>query len=125
MTDLPDDVVLSVENLSIDFRLRTHILHAVEDVSFQLKRGQTLCLVGESGSGKSVTARSLLQIVDKPGTIVGGRILLRNGSEITDIATLQPGSRAMREIRGRRIGLIFQEPMSSLSPVHAADPYDN
>ncbi len=118
MTDLPDDVVLSVENLSIDFRLRTHILHAVEDVSFQLKRGQTLCLVGESGSGKSVTARSLLQIVDKPGTIVGGRILLRNGSEITDIATLQPGSRAMREIRGRHIGLIFQEPMSSLSPVH-------
>ncbi len=88
MTDLPEDVVLSVENLSIDFRLRTHILHAVEDVSFQLKRGQTLCLVGESGSGKSVTARSLLQIVDKPGTIVGGRILLRNGSEITDIATL-------------------------------------
>ncbi|MBB3390473.1 peptide/nickel transport system ATP-binding protein [Rhizobium sp. BK275] len=118
MTDLPDDVALSVENLSIDFRLRTHILHAVEDVSFQLKRGQTLCLVGESGSGKSVTARSLLQIVDKPGAIVGGRILLRNGSEITDIATLQPGSRAMREIRGRRIGLIFQEPMSSLSPVH-------
>ncbi|GAA3097938.1 ABC transporter ATP-binding protein [Rhizobium viscosum] len=118
MTDLPDDVVLSVENLSIDFRLRTHILHAVENVSFQLKRGQTLCLVGESGSGKSVTARSLLQIVDKPGTIVGGRILLRNGSEITDIATLEPGSRAMREIRGRRIGLIFQEPMSSLSPVH-------
>ena len=118
MTDLPEDVVLSVENLSIDFRLRTHILHAVEDVSFELKRGQTLCLVGESGSGKSVTARSLLQIVDKPGTIVGGRILLRNGGEITDIATLGPGSRAMREIRGRRIGLIFQEPMSSLSPVH-------
>ncbi len=118
MTELPDDVVLSVENLSIDFRLRTHILHAVEDVSFQLKRGQTLCLVGESGSGKSVTARSLLQIVDKPGSIIGGRMLLRNGSEITDIATLPPGSRAMREIRGRRIGLVFQEPMSSLSPVH-------
>ncbi|MBY3332076.1 ABC transporter ATP-binding protein [Rhizobium laguerreae] len=124
MTDLSDDVVLSVENLSIDFRLRTHILHAVENVSFELKRGQTLCLVGESGSGKSVTARSLLQIVDSPGSIVSGRILLSNGDEVTggngviDIAALKPSDRAMRAIRGRRIGLIFQEPMSSLSPVH-------
>jgi len=118
VTDLSDDVVLSVENLSIDFRLRTHILHAVENVSFQLKRGQTFCLVGESGSGKSVTARSLLQIVDRPGQIVGGRILLRDGGNVTDIAALPPGSSAMRAIRGRRIGLVFQEPMSSLSPVH-------
>ncbi|MBW6425083.1 ABC transporter ATP-binding protein [Rhizobium sp. XQZ8] len=118
MATLPDDVVLSVEDLCVDFRLRTHILHAVEKVSFQLKRGQTLCLVGESGSGKSVTARSLLQIVDRPGQIVGGNILLRNGDAITDIAGLHPDSQTMRAIRGRRIGLIFQEPMSSLSPVH-------
>ncbi|AYG61021.1 ABC transporter ATP-binding protein [Rhizobium jaguaris] len=118
MAMLPDDVVLSVENLSIDFRLRTHILHAVEKVSFELKRGQTLCLVGESGSGKSVTARSLLRIVDRPGEIVGGQILLHNGSEITDVTALNPSSRPMRAIRGRRIGLVFQEPMSSLSPVH-------
>lgn len=113
-----DDTVLSVEDLSIDFRLRTHILHAVERVSFELKKGQTLCLVGESGSGKSVTARSLLQIVDRPGRIVGGRILLTTDGVTTDIAALSPDSRAMRAIRGRRIGLIFQEPMSSLSPVH-------
>ena len=118
MTALPDNVVLSVEDLCVDFRLRTHILHAVEKVNFQLKRGETLCLVGESGSGKSVTARSLLQIVDRPGQIVGGRILLKNGQTLTDIATLHPDSQAMRAIRGRRIGLIFQEPMSSLSPVH-------
>ncbi len=118
MTGPAEDAVLSIENLSIDFRLRTHILHAVENVSFELKRGQTLCLVGESGSGKSVTARSLLQIVDRPGSIVGGRILLRNAGEITDIARLDPDGQAMRAIRGRRIGLIFQEPMSSLSPVH-------
>ncbi|KGE02499.1 MULTISPECIES: ABC transporter ATP-binding protein [Rhizobium/Agrobacterium group] len=118
MNTLPDDVVLSVEDLSVDFCLRTHILHAVEKVSFQLKRGQTLCLVGESGSGKSVTARSLLQIIDRPGRIVGGRILLKSGDAITDIATLSPDSNAMRAIRGRRIGLVFQEPMSSLSPVH-------
>jgi peptide/nickel transport system ATP-binding protein len=118
MVTLPDDVVLSVENLSIDFRLRTHILHAVEKLSFELKRGQTLCLVGESGSGKSVTARSLLRIVDRPGEIVGGQIVLRNGAEITDVTALNPSSRPMRAIRGRRIGLVFQEPMSSLSPVH-------
>jgi peptide/nickel transport system ATP-binding protein len=118
MTDPAEDTVLSVENLSIDFRLRTHILHAVENVSFELRRGQTLCLVGESGSGKSVTARSLLQIVDRPGSIVGGRILLRNAGAVTDIARLDPDGQAMRAIRGRRIGLIFQEPMSSLSPVH-------
>jgi peptide/nickel transport system ATP-binding protein len=118
MPDFIDDVVLRVEDLSIDFHLRTHILHAVEKVGFQLRRGKTLCLVGESGSGKSVTARSLLQIVDKPGRIVAGRILLKEANGATDIAALAPGSRAMRVIRGKRIGLIFQEPMSSLSPVH-------
>jgi peptide/nickel transport system ATP-binding protein len=118
MTEFSPDVVLSVEDLSIDFRLRTHILHAVQHVSFQLKRGETFCLVGESGSGKSVTARALMQIVDHPGEIVGGRILLSTDGTTTDIATLKPDSPPMRAIRGRRIGLIFQEPMSSLSPVH-------
>ncbi|NTE53794.1 ABC transporter ATP-binding protein [Agrobacterium tumefaciens] len=115
---MSEKTVLSVQNLSIDFPLRTHILHAVEKVSFELERGKTLCLVGESGSGKSVTARSLLQIVDRPGRIVGGSILLNAGSQTVDITALAPGSREMRAIRGRRIGLIFQEPMSSLSPVH-------
>jgi len=118
MAQLPEDVALSVRDLSIDFQLRTHILHAVRHVGFDLKRGSTLCLVGESGSGKSVTARSLLRIVDKPGRITGGSILLRDGEGALDLAALDPGGRAMRGIRGRRIGLIFQEPMSSLSPVH-------
>ncbi|MBI1776838.1 MAG: ABC transporter ATP-binding protein [Proteobacteria bacterium] len=118
MVTLPDGVVLSVQDLSIDFRLRTHILHAVRHVSFDLRRGSTLCLVGESGSGKSVTARSLLRIVDKPGRIVAGSILLKDGDGGIDVTALDPGGRAMRNVRGRRIGLIFQEPMSSLSPVH-------
>jgi peptide/nickel transport system ATP-binding protein len=115
----PGDVVLSVENLSIDFALRTHILHAARDVSFTLHRGEKLCLVGESGSGKSITARALHRIHDTNGAITGGRIMLRaaDGSE-TDIARLGAGSREMLRIRGGRIGLIFQEPMSSLSPVH-------
>ncbi len=74
--------------------------------------------MGESGSGKSVTARALLRIVDKAGRITGGRILLRTEGREIDVAALDPRSRDIRAIRGRRIGLIFQEPMSSLSPVH-------
>ena len=112
------DIVLSVENLSIDFNQRTHLLHAVRDVTFELHRGKTLCLVGESGSGKSVTARALLRIIDKNGTITNGRILLRGKDGETDIVRLDERSRELLSIRGGRIGLIFQEPMSSLSPVH-------
>ena len=69
---MDDDVILRVENLSVDFRLRTSILHAVRDVSFELRKGRTLCLVGESGSGKSVTARTLLRIMDKNAAIAVG-----------------------------------------------------
>lgn len=113
------DVVLEVDGLSLDFNLRTHILHAARDVSFSLERGKTLCLVGESGSGKSVTARALLRIIDKNGRIAGGRILLhgKSGRPI-DIAQLPERSPQLLRIRGGRIGLVFQEPMSSLSPVH-------
>lgn len=116
MTD--SDVILKVEDLSIDFNLRTHILHAARNVSFELRRGQTLGLVGESGSGKSVTARALLRIIDKNGTIAGGRILLGGQDNEIDIAHLPERSRDLLRIRGGRIGLVFQEPMSSLSPVH-------
>src|SRR5690554_165344 len=112
------EVVLTVENLSLDFRLRTEILHAVRNVSFQLRRGQTLCLVGESGSGKSVTARALLRILDKNGAITSGRILLAGKTGAIDIAPLTERSPELLKIRGGRIGLIFQETMSSLSPVH-------
>ncbi len=112
------DVVLRVDDLSLDFRLRTQILHAVRNVSFELRRGQTLCLVGESGSGKSVTARALLHILDKNGAITTGRILLAGKHGDIDIATLTERSPELLKIRGGRIGLIFQEPMSSLSPVH-------
>ena len=109
--------VLSVRDLSIDFHLRTHILHAVRDVSFDLHPGRTLALVGESGSGKSVTARALLRIVDKEARVTSGEITLTNAAGSVRIDALAPNSKEIRAIRGARISLIFQEPMSSLSPV--------
>jgi len=85
---------------------------AVNDVSFTVGRGETLGLVGESGSGKSVTALSIIRLVQPPGRMAGGRILF----EGHDLARLD--ERAMRRVRGRRIGFIFQEPMIALNPVY-------
>jgi peptide/nickel transport system ATP-binding protein len=116
---LPDDVVLEVRNLVTHFPTRSGVTKAVDGVSFGVHRGKTLCIVGESGSGKSVTARSILQIVDAPGRIVSGEMLLAqaDGSRL-DLARLPSHGRAIRQVRGKQIAMIFQEPMSSLSPVH-------
>jgi peptide/nickel transport system ATP-binding protein len=99
---------------------------AVDGVSLEMNPGATLGVVGESGCGKSVTARSILRIVDRPGRIVEGEIWFRRptahggvGSHAVDLAKLEPDSEAMRSIRGAEIALIFQEPMSSFSPVHS------
>jgi peptide/nickel transport system ATP-binding protein len=117
MTAAP--TVLEVRNLSVEFALRGGTFTAARDVGFRLQAGRTLCLVGESGSGKSVTARAMMQLIDAPGRIARGNILLGGGEGApVDIATLKPRGEAIRAIRGRRIGMIFQEPMSSLSPVH-------
>ncbi len=111
--------VLEVRGLATSFPLRQGVLKAVDDVSFTVRRGETLCIVGESGSGKSVTARSILQIVDAPGRITGGEMILhRRGGGTVDLAKLDPRGREIRDIRGAEIAMIFQEPMSSLSPVH-------
>src|SRR5215470_2808132 len=123
MTDAAD-VVVEVRNLSTRFESGPHVVRAVEDVSLTLRRGRTLCIVGESGSGKSVTARSILRIVPKPGRITGGQVLLHGsdlpwaGGRPVDLAELPARGRRIRSIRGRDISMIFQEPMSSLSPVH-------
>ncbi len=111
--------VLEVRGLATSFPLRQGVLKAVDDVSFTVCRGETLCIVGESGSGKSVTARSILQIVDAPGRITAGEMILhRRGGGTVDLAKLNPRGREIRDIRGAEIAMIFQEPMSSLSPVH-------
>jgi peptide/nickel transport system ATP-binding protein len=111
--------VLEVRDLATHFPTRAGLVKAVDGVSFTLRRGQTLCVVGESGSGKSVTARSILQIVDSPGRIVSGSMVLhRPDGSTVDLAKLHPRSRQIRAVRGREIAMIFQEPMSSLSPIH-------
>ena len=111
--------LLQVKNLTVDFPLRNGTFRAVDKLSFSIEPSKTLCVVGESGSGKSVTARSILQIVDAPGRISDGSIVLNaaNGSSI-DLVKLNPRGRQIRAIRGRDIAMIFQEPMASLSPVH-------
>ena len=111
--------LLEVRDLKTHFFADEGVVKAVDGVNLSLKRGQTLCVVGESGCGKSVTARSILRIVPSPGEIVGGEIRFRqrDGSTI-DLAEMNPKGREIRRIRGGEISMIFQEPMSSLSPVH-------
>lgn len=123
-SDIKIEPILSVRNLVTAFNTRHGVFKAVDDVSFDLLPGHTLCLVGESGSGKTVLSRSILQLVDRPGKVVSGEILLGDVSdgpkrgETIDLTKLPPEGRILRGIRGRDIGTIFQEPMSSLSPVH-------
>ncbi len=95
------------------------VAKAVDGVSFDVQPGQVVGIVGESGCGKSVTVKSILGIVQKPGRIAGGEILFRRGGdEVVDLAALDPRGEAMRAIRGAEIALIPQEPMAAMSPVH-------
>src|SRR5580698_613118 len=108
--------ILSVRDLRTWFHADEGIVRAVDGASFDLFPGQTLGIVGESGCGKSVTARSILRIVERPGRIMGGEILLRGtDGALADLAKLPSNGARMRSIRGGEIGLVFQEPMSSLS----------
>ncbi|MGG5818076.1 ABC transporter ATP-binding protein [Falsiroseomonas sp. HW251] len=116
MSDAP--AVLEIQDLHVSFPTRVGLVRAVDGVSFSLARGRTTCVVGESGSGKSVTARSILQIVDPPGRITSGKILFHRPEGTVDLASLHPRGRPIRQLRGGDIAMIFQEPMSSLSPVH-------
>src|SRR5690606_29407856 len=114
------DILLEVKNLKTYFFGDEGTVKAVDGVDFTVKRGSTVGIVGESGCGKSVTAMSILQLVERPGRIVDGQILLNrgNGESTIDLAALHAGSAEMRAIRGDSIAMIFQEPMNSLSPVH-------
>ena len=104
-------MLLAVENLHVHFRTADGVLRAVDGVSLQVDEGQTLAIVGESGSGKSVTANSILRLIPEPPGRIAGSIRFQG----TDLLKLP--DRAMRDIRGNEISMIFQEPMTSLNPV--------
>src|SRR5580765_8076820 len=106
-----DGTLLSVEHLTTVFDTAQRPVAAVDDVSFEIRAGETLGLVGESGSGKSVTALSIMRLVQPPGRIAGGRMVFKG----RDLLTLD--ERTMRAVRGAEIALIFQEPMTALNPV--------
>ncbi len=111
--------VVQIQDLNVGFSLRQGRVDVLHGISFDLHRGKTTCVVGESGSGKSVTARTILNMVPPPGVINGGRIVFNPQSgERIELTALDPRGKAIRQVRGGRIGMIFQEPMSSLSPVH-------
>jgi oligopeptide/dipeptide ABC transporter ATP-binding protein len=113
------DTLLEFKDFRVHFFTDEGVVKAVDGVDIKARRGKTLCIVGESGCGKSVMAQAALRIVPKPGRIVSGSILWETKSgEVVDIAALDPKGRAIRSIRGAEIAMIFQEPMTSLSPLH-------
>jgi oligopeptide/dipeptide ABC transporter ATP-binding protein len=107
----PGSRLLSVEHLTTGFDIKGRFIPAVIDVSFHLEAGETLCLVGESGSGKSLTALSIMRLVQSPGRIERGRLVFK-GRDLRELP-----EREMQKIRGAEIALIFQEPMTALNPV--------
>ncbi|MDE2989806.1 MAG: ABC transporter ATP-binding protein [Chloroflexota bacterium] len=113
-----EDVILELNDVRTYFELDEGTLKAVDGVSFAVRRNETLGIVGESGCGKSVTGQSILRIVPKPGDTQGNIWLRRNG-ETVDLASLHPSGREIRDVRGRDIAMIFQEPMTAFSPVHS------
>jgi len=112
--------LVEVEDLHVEFRLREGVVRAVEGVSLSIPPNRTVGLVGESGCGKTVTAKAIMQILPTRARITRGRVWLapREGGAPIELTRLSPDSKAMRRIRGADISMIFQEPMSSFSPVH-------
>ena len=106
------DTILKVEGLSTEFRTGAGVARAVDDLSFDLGKGEILAIVGESGSGKSVTSLSIMGLIpDPPGRIAAGRVIF-DGQDLIKL-----GDREMQRLRGARLSMIFQEPMTSLNPV--------
>ncbi|MEM7129044.1 MAG: ABC transporter ATP-binding protein [Chloroflexota bacterium] len=110
--------LLEVNNLKTHFFVDEGVLHAVDGVDFSINPEETLGLIGESGCGKSVTAASLLRLIPSPGKLVDGQILLTQKNQVADLAAMKPSGSEIRAVRGGEVSMIFQEPMTSLSPVH-------
>ncbi|OOO18048.1 ABC transporter ATP-binding protein [Agrobacterium salinitolerans] len=107
------DRLLDVRNLSVEFHTASGVVHAVKDVSYHIDRGETLAILGESGSGKSVSSSAIMNLIDMPPGHIGGGQILLDGQDLLTMPT-----EARREINGRRIAMIFQDPLSHLNPVY-------
>jgi peptide/nickel transport system ATP-binding protein len=112
MIDRMIEPVLSLRNLQVEFATRREVLRAIDGVSFDIAKGEVLGVVGESGAGKSVTGLAAIGLIDPPGRISGGEIHL-SGLRIDNLPPEE-----MRRIRGKRIGMIFQDPLTSLNPLY-------
>jgi peptide/nickel transport system ATP-binding protein len=123
MVDSDSPVLLEIQDLRVSFPLDEGTVQAVDGVNLTIRRGEVLGIVGESGCGKSVTAQSIIRIVPPPSRIDSGHIFFyppagARDRAVIDLAGLKSTSAGIREVRGKHIGMIFQEPMSSFSPVH-------
>jgi oligopeptide/dipeptide ABC transporter ATP-binding protein len=124
-----NEPLIEVKNLRVEFDVRSGIIKGVDGLNMTIYRGKTMGVIGESGCGKSVTARAILNMIPKPGKISGGEILYyrrlkEDGTssleDVIDLVKTDPDGEVIRQIRGGEIGMIFQEPMSSLTPVYTA-----
>lgn len=132
--DMKKDLLVEVKDLRIEFDVRAGIVKAVDGLSLDIYRGRTMGVIGESGCGKSMTARAIMNMIPKPGKVTQGEVLYYrrlkkdNQSEavdVIDVTKIDPDGELIREIRGGEIGMIFQEPMSSLTPVYTAGAHIN
>jgi oligopeptide/dipeptide ABC transporter ATP-binding protein len=114
-----NDHILEIKNLRTSFTTKSGKIYAADGVNLSLPRGKVTALVGESGSGKSVTAMSVLKLIQEPGAVETGEILL-NPREGAPVDVLKLNDAALRKVRGNKIAMIFQEPMTSLNPVYTA-----
>ncbi|MBL8703939.1 MAG: ABC transporter ATP-binding protein [Rhodospirillales bacterium] len=117
----PAPPLLEIDDLRVQLRVEGGAVPVIGGVSLSIRPGEVLALVGESGSGKSVTAQSILRLLPRTMPIAGGKILFRERPDAApvDLAAIEPDGAAIQAIRGNRIAMIFQEPMSSFSPVHS------
>ena len=118
-----DDLLLELRDLKVEFKLREGTVRAVNGVSFGVRRGKTLGVIGESGSGKSVTAQAIMRLTPPSGFISGGEILLHRAErgEPLDLAKVSPSGPEIRNVRWNDVSMVFQEPMTSFSPVHTVE----
>jgi len=112
------DSILELHDVNVKFDVQDGSLHILRDVSLTVPRGSFLCIVGESGCGKSVTAQSIIQLLPDNGGVSSGNVYFNSGSEVVEVNTLEKFGKQMRSIGGGKIGMIFQDNLSSLNPAH-------